>query len=140
MDGDRRFSERPVEMMAKPRSPEEMRYEELTRFIRAQADTYVDLPATLPPARQRIAELGLDVLIYADLGMEGFTYSLAFSRLAPVQCAMWGHPSTSGIWAIDYFISSALAETADAQTNYTEKLVALKNLPLLVLQALKLSL
>ena len=33
---DRRFTERPVEMMAKPRSPEEMRYEELTRFIRAQ--------------------------------------------------------------------------------------------------------
>ena len=33
---DRRLSERPVEMMAKPRSPEEMRYEELTRFIRAQ--------------------------------------------------------------------------------------------------------
>jgi lipopolysaccharide export system permease protein len=33
---DRRFTERPIEMMAKPRSPEEMRYEELTRFIRAQ--------------------------------------------------------------------------------------------------------
>jgi len=33
---DRRLTERPVEMMAKPRSPEEMRYEELTRFIRAQ--------------------------------------------------------------------------------------------------------
>ena len=33
---DRRLTERPVEMMAKPRSPEEMRYKELTRFIRAQ--------------------------------------------------------------------------------------------------------
>lgn len=33
---DRRFSERPADMMAKPRSPEEMRYEELTRFIKAQ--------------------------------------------------------------------------------------------------------
>jgi len=33
---DRRLTERPIEMMAKPRSPEEMRYEELTRFIRAQ--------------------------------------------------------------------------------------------------------
>ena len=33
---DRKLTERPIEMMAKPRSPEEMRYEELTRFIRAQ--------------------------------------------------------------------------------------------------------
>jgi lipopolysaccharide export system permease protein len=33
---DRHFTERPIEMMAKPRSPEEMRYSELTRFIRAQ--------------------------------------------------------------------------------------------------------
>ncbi len=33
---DHRLTERPIEMMAKPRSPEEMRYEELTRFIRAQ--------------------------------------------------------------------------------------------------------
>ena len=33
---DRRLSERPADMMAKPRSPQEMRYDELTRFIRAQ--------------------------------------------------------------------------------------------------------
>jgi lipopolysaccharide export system permease protein len=33
---DRNFTERPADMMAKPRSPQEMRYEELTRFIRAQ--------------------------------------------------------------------------------------------------------
>ncbi|HKO16911.1 MAG TPA: LptF/LptG family permease [Gemmatimonadaceae bacterium] len=32
---DAHLTERPAEMMAKPRSPQEMRYEELTRFIRA---------------------------------------------------------------------------------------------------------
>lgn len=32
---DKRFAERPSDMMAKPRSPQEMRYRELTRFIRA---------------------------------------------------------------------------------------------------------
>jgi lipopolysaccharide export system permease protein len=32
---DKRFAERPTDMMAKPRSPQEMRYRELTRFIRA---------------------------------------------------------------------------------------------------------
>ena len=104
--------------------------DDVARFIRSQAQAYVELPATLPPARELVAGLGLDVLIYADLGMEGLTYSLAFNRLAPVQCAMWGHPSTSGISTVDYFISSALAEAPEGQANYTEKLVALKNLPL----------
>jgi lipopolysaccharide export system permease protein len=32
---DKRFAERPTDMMAKPRSPQEMRYRELTRFIGA---------------------------------------------------------------------------------------------------------
>ena len=32
---DKAFVERPTDMMAKPRSPQEMRYRELTRFIRA---------------------------------------------------------------------------------------------------------
>ena len=32
---DHRFAERPTDMMAKPRSPQEMRYRELTRFIRS---------------------------------------------------------------------------------------------------------
>src|SRR5439155_9980553 len=83
------------------------RYEDpVARNIRERADTYGELPATLLPAREGIAQLGLDVLVYADLGMEGLTYSLAFSRLAPVQCVMWGHPSTSGISTIDYVISS----------------------------------
>jgi lipopolysaccharide export system permease protein len=33
---DKRFVERPTDLMAKPRSPQEMRYRELTRFIRAK--------------------------------------------------------------------------------------------------------
>jgi len=33
---DKRFAEQPSDMMAKPRSPQEMRYRELTRYIRAQ--------------------------------------------------------------------------------------------------------
>lgn len=32
---DNRFAERPTDMMAKPRSPQEMRYRELSRFIRS---------------------------------------------------------------------------------------------------------
>ena len=37
--------------------------------------------------------------------MESLTYFLAFARLARVQCVTLGHPVTSGIPTIDYFLS-----------------------------------
>jgi predicted O-linked N-acetylglucosamine transferase (SPINDLY family) len=103
--------------------------DQVGRFIRQHADQYIVLPSALPAARQRIASLGLDVLIYADLGMETWTAALAYSRLAPVQCVTVGHPITSGTRTIDYYLSSALAEPEDAQQHYTEKLVRFEHLP-----------
>ncbi len=61
--------------------------------------------------------------------MDPFTYTLALSRLAPVQCVTWGHPSTTGLETIDYYLSSELFETEDADQYYTEKLVRLKTIP-----------
>ncbi len=40
----------------------------------------------------------------------------------------WGHPLTTGIPTLDYFISSADLEPADAQAHYTEALVRLPHL------------
>ena len=51
-----------------------------------------------------IAGLKLHVLLYADICMEPFTYFLAFSRLAPVQAVTHGHPSTTGLPELDYFV------------------------------------
>ena len=58
--------------------------------------------------------------------MEPITYTLAFSRLAPVQCVTWGHPVTTGIPTIDYFISSEALESEESDQHYTERLVRLK--------------
>jgi predicted O-linked N-acetylglucosamine transferase (SPINDLY family) len=49
-------------------------------------------------------------------------------RLAPVQCVTWGHPITSGLPTIDYFISSELMEPAEGDNHYSEKLIRLSNL------------
>ncbi len=100
----------------------------LARAIQASADAVVALPEHLESARRRIAELRLDVLFYTDLGMDPLTYYLAFARLAPVQCVTWGHPVTSGIPAIDYFLSSEMLEAGGAERHYTERLVLLKTL------------
>jgi predicted O-linked N-acetylglucosamine transferase (SPINDLY family) len=60
--------------------------------------------------------------------MDATTAKLASLRLAPVQAASWGHPETTGLPTIDYYLSAQALEPADAQANYTEKLIALPNL------------
>ena len=69
-----------------------------------------------------------DVLIYPGIGMDSVTLKLAALRLAPVQCASWGHPVTTGMPTMDYFISSDLMEPPDGDGHYSEKLVKLRNL------------
>lgn len=69
-----------------------------------------------------------DVLIYPEVGMDLLTYRLAACRLAPTQCVSWGHPTTTGLSTIDYFLSSDLMERDGARADYTESLVLLPNL------------
>ena len=107
---------------------EPVRDDETVRFIRAHCEHSVSLPADLERARGAIADLELDVLFYQDIGMEPFTYFLAFSRLAPVQCTFFGHPDTTGIANMDYFVSSKLFEPPDSRGHYSEELVALDDL------------
>jgi protein O-GlcNAc transferase len=103
--------------------------DEITESYHRHADSFISLPANLPAARRLIAEQELDVLFYTDIGMHPLTYTLALFRLAPVQCVTWGHPHTTGLETIDYFISSELCETDEAEEHYTETLVRLKSLP-----------
>ena len=85
----------------------------------------VQLPYNLVRAREMIAVLELDVLVYLDIGMEPLSYFLAFSRLARTQCVLGGHPVTTGIANMDYFLSVDRMEPLDADEHYSEKLVRL---------------
>ncbi len=67
----------------------------------------------------------LDVLVYPELGMHSVSFALAALRLAPVQCAAWGHPTTTGHPTIDYYLSAAAMEPPDAASHYSETLVLL---------------
>ena len=102
--------------------------DEIALFIKNNCYQFDELPRDLPKARQVIANTRLDIIVYADIGMSPLTYFLAFSRLARVQCAGWGHGVTTGLVSIDYFISSFHLQEADfekAQSHYTENLVRL---------------
>jgi predicted O-linked N-acetylglucosamine transferase (SPINDLY family) len=96
-------------------------------FARA-ADKFVTVSREPRAARQLIADEQLDILFFTDIGMDALTYTLAFSRMAPIQCTTWGHPVTTGSPTIDYFISSELLELPTADDHYTENLVRLATL------------
>ena len=77
---------------------------------------------------QAIIDQRLDVLIYPEIGMDPMTLRLASLRLAPVQAATWGHPETTGLPTIDYYLSAEDLEPDDAQEHYSERLVELPHL------------
>ena len=95
-------------------------------------DSYADksyaIPTSIAKMHEIVSSLELDIIFYPDIGMFPATYYLAFSRLAPVQAITWGHPDTTGIPNIDYFISSNFIEPDDAQSHYSEQLIKFSNM------------
>jgi protein O-GlcNAc transferase len=71
----------------------------------------------------------IDILVYTDIGQEPITYFMALNRLAPIQCVTWGHPDTTGLDTMDYYISNRLFEPPNAQASYTEKLLLMDTIP-----------
>jgi protein O-GlcNAc transferase len=90
---------------------------------------YLPLPPRFDQATELIRQAQFDLLHYWEVGTDTTNYFLPFCRLAPVQCATWGWPVTTGIPTMDYFISAELLETAESDDHYSETLVRLKRLP-----------
>jgi protein O-GlcNAc transferase len=82
-------------------------------------------PATFADSLNAMRADGLDVLIYPDVGMTASSRIAAAARLAPIQCAGWGHPVTTGSPMIDCYLSSAAMEPPDGDGHYSETLVRL---------------
>ena len=58
----------------------------------------------------QIKTLDLDVLVFGDIFLDSTTAYLSTYRMAANQIAFWGHPYSSGVATIDYFISSIYFE------------------------------
>ena len=76
----------------------------------------------------KIKNSEIDIAFYPEIGMDKLTIQLASMRLAPVQLCSFGHPETSGLSTIDYYVSSEFLETAESEMFYTEKLIKLPGL------------
>lgn len=92
------------------------------------AKRFVQGPLPLENWAAEIRRDDLHVLITPEIGMDLTVAVLAALRLAPVQATTWGHPDTSGLPTVDYYLSSDLMEPPDAADHYTETLVRLPNL------------
>ncbi|MEG4324941.1 tetratricopeptide repeat protein [Microcoleus sp. herbarium5] len=99
-----------------------------TQKIRLLSDFYYYIPDNLEAVCQQIFKDQLHILVFLAIGMWAPTTQLASLRLAPIQCTAWGHPVSSGLPTIDYFLSGDLLEPENAQEHYTEQLVRLPNL------------
>lgn len=102
--------------------------DDVTAELRSAATQFVSLSGDLPHMAARIAEADVDVLVYPAVGMDDMTGLLAALRLAPVQCAAWGHPVTTGLANVDYFLSCVEMEPEGAQRHYREPLLTLPGL------------
>ena len=97
---------------------------------RATADQFVVLPRDIIDAIGVMSKLDIDLIMYADIGMDSLTQTLSYSRFAPIQLATWGHPDTTGSAEIDYYLSSEELEPTDGIDRYTEQVLKLKTLGL----------
>jgi len=76
---------------------------------------------------KKIQEENIDILIFLDPIMDITRYILACFRIVPIQIATSGHPDTSGLASIDYYVSSSVFEK-NGTNNYVEKLVLFDSL------------
>ncbi|MBW4497448.1 MAG: tetratricopeptide repeat protein [Oscillatoria princeps RMCB-10] len=100
----------------------------ITQQFRDCSDVFHHIPHNLEAVCEKILSDKLHILVFPELGMDAATIRLAGLRLAPVQCVGWGHPVTSGLPTIDYFLSSDLMEPEKAKEHYSEALVRLPNI------------
>jgi len=102
--------------------------DEKTTEFKKHCDYFNHIPSDMKKLCTKIVSDELHILVYPELGMDPQSMLTAGLRLAPVQCVGWGHPITSGLSTMDYWLSSDLMEPENGQQHYSEKLIRLPNL------------
>jgi len=103
-------------------------HDKATELAQSRADSFTEQLTSVEDWANRITSKQIEVLCYPEIGMESLTYRLAATRLARIQLTTWGHPESSGLPTIDYYLSAELFEPEQAEAHYREQLVKLPNL------------
>ena len=99
-----------------------------TSWARSKSGVFVGGPKPLSQWVTAVREQNCEILLYPAVGLRSIALKLASLRLAPVQVNTWGHPDTSGLPTLDYYVSAECFEPADAQNHYSEQLILLPHL------------
>jgi predicted O-linked N-acetylglucosamine transferase (SPINDLY family) len=99
-----------------------------TRAIAAGVEHFVHSTGGVREVAAAIHGARLDVLVFPDIGLDPRNLALAALRLAPVQVALAGHPASSGLDSIDWFVSGAALEAPGSARDYSEALACLPGL------------
>jgi protein O-GlcNAc transferase len=99
-----------------------------TAALRSTVEHFAEPSGSFDDLALAIRASELDVLIYLDVGLDPRQQALAALRLAPVQCAAYGHPITTGLATIDAYLTGDSLEPGDAAQHYRERLVKLPGL------------
>lgn len=105
------------------------KHDATTRQLEACCQEVVCLSTSLEESTSQLRQLNLDALFFSDIGANPVMTQLASRRYAPLQVTGWGWPQTSGMPAIDAYISGDLVEPEMAQDHYSEVLIRLPDLP-----------
>ncbi len=99
--------------------------DDVTARIGTAAEHFTRLQSDVRTNALRIRADELDILIHPEVGMSTGSYLLSSMRLAPIQCAAWGHPVTTGSSTIDVYFSCGQMEPTDHQSHYAERVLLL---------------
>jgi protein O-GlcNAc transferase len=102
--------------------------DEQTTMAKQNSTSFLAGPLPLARWVEEILSSHIEILLFPEIGMDATTLKLASMRLAPIQMASWGHPETTGLPTMDYFLSAEDFEYEDSGASYSEKLVRLPHL------------
>ena len=97
--------------------------------IESNTVRYVTFDGSFEQIATTVRNAGCDVLTHRKVGTDPLSYFLPFTQPAPIQGTSCGTHGTSGVPAVDYFLSSRDIEPENAQQYYAESLYLLDSLP-----------
>lgn len=100
----------------------------LKEFFTNPAIRFLPMSLDVERTAADIRAASIDILYHWEVATTALSYFMPFLRLAPIQVTSWGIQVTSGIPAMDYYVSSALVETEESDRFYSEQLYRLKTM------------
>ncbi|GHT26768.1 hypothetical protein FACS18942_04840 [Planctomycetales bacterium] len=97
--------------------------------VQNEAINYVGFSNRFDLAVKTLFEIQCDVLYHWKVGGGTLDYFLAMVKAASVQCTSLGTHGTSGVSAVDYYISTSQLEIPNSAEQYTEQLILFDSYP-----------